>query len=228
MKMSEVLPTFRKPNSKGWLVLSNRIPSLGDDTPMLMERMLALIDLSYPPLCLTLGSDDSEAVDEFLDDYETLTGVEMTVIDLWDLSHEEMITAVSQASFVIFTGGLALDWVAQIDPQGSGDSAADFFQQERMIMAIGPVVASLGSWVYSPLDGDIKPGLDWIPNAVVLPDEAAPMGDDRIQALLAERERAYAIGLPHDSIFALGPQGNVEVWSATKPVIALGKGWSEA
>ncbi len=195
---------------------------------MLMERMLALIDLSYPPLCLMLGADETEAVDEFLDDYETLTGVEMTVIDLWDLSHEEAITAVSQAGFVIFTGGLALDWVAQIDPQGSGNSVVDFFQQERMIMVMGPVVASLGSWVYSPLEGDIKPGLDWIPNAVVLPDEVAPMGDDRIRALLARQERAYAIGLSHDSIFALGPQGNVEVWSSTKPVIALGKGWSEA
>jgi len=226
--MSEVLPAFRKPDSKGWLVLSNRVPSLGDKTTMLMERMLALIDLSYPPLCLTLGSDDFEAVDDFIDDYETLTGVELTVVDLWDLSYEQTVAAVSQAGFVFFVGGLALDWVAQIDPLGSGNSAADFFRQNRMIMVLGPVVASLGSWVFSPLDGDIKPGLDWIPNAVVLPDEAAPMEDDRIRALLAGRERAFAIGLPHDSIFALGPQGNVEVWSAMKPVIALGRGWSEA
>jgi len=226
--MSEVLPAFRKPDSKGWLVLSNRVPSLGDKTPMLMERMLALIDLSYPPLCLTLGSDDFKAVDDFIDDYETLTGVELTVVDLWDLSYEQTVAAVSQAGFVFFVGGLALDWVAQIDPLGSGNSAADFFRQNRMIMVLGPVVASLGSWVFSPLDGDIKSGLDWIPNAVVLPDEAAPMEDDRIRALLAGRERAFAIGLPHDSIFALGPQGNVEVWSAMKPVIALGRGWSEA
>jgi len=195
---------------------------------MLMERMLALIDLSYPPLCLTLGSDDFKAVDDFIDDYETLTGVELTVVDLWDLSYEQTVAAVSQAGFVFFVGGLALDWVAQIDPLGSGNSAADFFRQNRMIMVLGPVVASLGSWVFSPLDGDIKSGLDWIPNAVVLPDEAAPMEDDRIRALLAGRERAFAIGLPHDSIFALGPQGNVEVWSAMKPVIALGRGWSEA
>jgi hypothetical protein len=228
MKMSETLPAFRKPDSKGWLVLSNSIPSLGDETPMLMERMLALIDLSYPPLCLSLGSDDFEAVGEFLDDYETLTGVEVTVVDLWDLSYEETIAAVSQAGFVILTGGLALDWVAQIDPSGSGNSAADFFRQDRMIMALGPVVASLGSWVFSPLDGDIKPGLDWIPNAVVLPDESAPMEDDRIRALLAGHERAFAVGLPLDAIFALGPQGDVEVWSAMKPVIALGKGWVEA
>jgi len=226
--MSEVLPAFRKPDSKGWLVLSNRVPSLGDKTPMLMERMLALIDLSYPPLCLTLGSDDFKAVDDFIDDYETLTGVELTVVDLWDLSYEQTVAAVSQAGFVFFVGGLALDWVAQIDPLSSGNSAADFFRQNRVIMVLGPVVASLGSWVFSPLDGDIKPGLDWIPNAVVLPDEAAPMEDDRIRALLAGRERAFAIGLPHDSIFALGPQGNVEVWSAMKPVIALGRGWSEA
>jgi hypothetical protein len=226
--MSEVLPAFRKPDSKGWLVLSNRVPSLGDKTPMLMERMLALIDLSYPPLCLTLGSDDFKAVDDFIDDYETLTGVELTVVDLWDLSYEQTVAAVSQAGFVIFVGGLALDWVAQIDPLGSGNSASDFFRQNSMIMVLGPVVASLGSWVFSSLDGDIKPGLDWIPNAVVLPDEAAPMEDDRIRALLAGRERAFAIGLPHDSIFALGPQGNVEVWSAMKPVIALGRGWSEA
>lgn len=226
--MSDGVPTFRTPDSQGWLILSNQAPNLGNEAPMLMERMLALIDLSYPPLCLTLGSISSEDVDVFLDDYNTLTGVDVTIIDLWDLTYQETIAAVSEAGLVLFAGGLALDWVMQIDPDGLGSSAADFLYKDRMIMVIGPIIAGMGTWMYSTLDGDIKPGLNWVPNAIVLPDESAPMRDDIVRAWLTEHERAYAIGLPPDSIFALGPNGEVEVWSTTNPVIALGKGWGSA
>ncbi len=226
--MSDAVPAFRTPDSEGWLVLSNRIPRLGNETPMLLERMLALIDLSYPPLCLTLGSISSDDMDDFLDDYKTLTGVDVTIIDLWDLNYQETIAAVSKAGFVILAGGLALDWVMQIDPDGLGQSAADFLHKDRLIMVIGSISASLGSWVYSPLEGDTKPGLNWIPDAMVLPDQDAPMKDENVRAWLREHGRAYAIGLSHDAIFALGSKGQVDVWSVAQPVIALGKGWSEA
>jgi hypothetical protein len=226
--MSDAVPAFLTPDSEGWLVLSNRIPRLGNETPMLMERMLALVDLSYPPLCLTLGSISSADMDDFLDDYKTLTGIDVTIIDLWDLNYQETIAAVSKAGFVILAGGLALDWVMQIDPEGLGNSASDFLQKDRLIMAIGMITASLGSWVYSPEEGDTKPGLNWIPDAIVLPDQDAPMQDENVRAWLTEHGRAYAIGLSHDAIFALGSQGKVEVWSTAQPVIALGKGWSAA
>jgi hypothetical protein len=224
--MSDAVPAFRKSDSQGWLVLSNQIPGLGEESSLFMERMLALIDLSYPPLCLTLGSFSSAEADNFFDDYKTLTGVDVTIIDLWDLNCQETIEAVSQAGFVFFSGGLPMDWVTQIDPDGTGNTAVDFFHQDRMIMVVGPITASLGSWVYSPADGEIRPGLGWMPDAVVLPDEAAPMHYDDIREWLNEKQHAYAIGLPNDSIFALGPDGEIEVWSTTNPVIALGKGWS--
>ncbi len=226
--MSDAFPVFRTPGSEGWLVLSNSVPRLGNETPMLMERLLALIDLSYPPLCLTLGSISSDDMDDFLDDYKTLTGVDVTIFDLWDLNYQETIAAVSKAGFVILAGGLALDWVMQIDPDGLGKSAADFLQKDRLIMVIGSIMESLGSWVYSPLEGDTKPGLNWIPDAMVLPDQDAPMQDEDVRAWLRDHGRVYAIGLSQDAIFALGSQGQVEVWSVAEPVIALGKGWSEA
>ena len=167
-------------------------------------------------------------MDNFLDDYKSLTGVDVTIIDLWDFNYQETIAAVSKAGFVILAGGLALDWVMQIDPEGLGQSASDFFHKGRMIMAIGSITASLGAWVYSTLEGDTKPGLNWIPDAMVLPDQDVPMQDENVRAWLREHGRAYAIGLSHDAIFALGSQGQVEVWSVAQPVIALGKGWSAA
>ena len=223
--MSDATPLFRKPGSQGWLVLCNRIPKLGNQTPLLIERMLEVVDLSFPPLCLTLDSTAAEDLQVFLDDYKTLTGVDVALIDLWDLDYQEMVKAVSQAGLVVMTGGLLLDWAERIDPRGDGNSADDFLLNGRMLMAVGPVVANLGAYVLSPVEGEIIAGLGWMPGAMVLPDEIAPIDIAAVRHWLSGEENSYAIGLPHESIFALGPQGEVEVWGVSKPVISLGKGW---
>ena len=131
----------------------------------------------------------------------------------------------SQAGLVVMTGGLLLDWAERIDPRGDGNSADDFLLNGRMLMAVGPVVANLGAYVLSPVEGEIIAGLGWMPGAMVLPDEIAPIDIAAVRHWLSGEENSYAIGLPHESIFALGPQGEVEVWGISKPVISLGKGW---
>ena len=127
--MSDSAPLFRNPGSQGWLVLCNRMPKLGNQTPLLMERMLEVVDLSFPPLCLTLDSTATEDLQEFFDDYKTLTDVDVALIDLWDLNYQEMTEAVSQAGLVILTGGLLLDWAERIDPREDGNSADDFLRE---------------------------------------------------------------------------------------------------
>jgi hypothetical protein len=216
---------FRRPEAPGWIVLAGEMPSLGMGSPLFMERMLEVVDLSWPPVCLVLEPGLSEDLSTVLDDFETLLGVDVTVLDLSDMLVDEVVEAVTQAGLIILAGGEPSDWYSYLKADQIRLHPESIIQKGRVIIAIGSAASALGTWMYSGIEENIFPGLDWLMGGIVVPGENTPMDILVVRERLQAAEHMYAIGLPAGAILALGPSDEVEVWGSVKPVIALGKGW---
>ncbi|NIS82824.1 MAG: hypothetical protein GTO14_22090 [Anaerolineales bacterium] len=219
---------FRRPKVPGWMVLTGVMPSLGMGSPLFMERMLELVDLSWPPVCLALEAGLSEEFGTVLDDLETLLGVDVTVLDLSDMSPDEVVEAGRQSGLIVLAGGESSDWYNHFIADPIREHPETFIQQGRMFIAVGSAAGALGVWMHSSVEGDLFPGLGWLVGGIVLPGETAPMEIPSVRETLQAEEHSYAIGLPAGAILALGPDEEVEVWGNVKPVISLGKGWGTA
>lgn len=219
---------FRRPEAPGWMVITGQMPSLGMGSPLFMERMLEVVDLSWPPVCLALEPRLSEDFSAVLDDFETLLGVDVTVLDLSDISPDEVIDAATQAGVLILAGGEPIDWYNYLKTDQIRLHPDSLIQKGRVFIAIGSAASALGTWMYSNIEESILPGLGWLMGGIVVPGENTPMDILVIRDRLEAEEHTYAIGLPAGAILALGPSDEVEVWGNVKPVIALGKGWGSA
>lgn len=213
---------FRRPPEAGWVLLASNVPSLGGEFPLLAEGLLDRMDLSRPSVCLSPGSEVNLETEAFLEEIETLLGLPVVKIDL----EEEPPSELANAGLLILEGGEVDAWIASLDSTLLGEVVLQGLGQGALILAIGPPAAALGTWALTP-DEEIMDGLNWLPGAIVLPETAEPSGIEVVRNLLADQPRAYALGLTHQAVIALGPKGEIEVWGPDQPKIILGSGWSE-
>lgn len=225
--MSEAVEVLCRPHTGGWLILSGGIPSLGGSTPQLADQLLGHIDLSWPPLVLTLGQEARAQVDRFREEIETLVGVAPRMLDLERVPPTEYAEASLAARFLLLLGGAAEGWRSALDPRYPGLEPESLMADERVVLAAGGAAAVLGSWMPAESSTSVAPGLGWLPHAIVLPGVNDPAEQAPIREQLQTAEKAYAIGLPESVLLALGPGNRIEVWSERAPVIALGAGWTQ-
>ena len=134
--------------------------------------------------------------------------------------------AVEQAGLVVLAGGTNLLWLEALDRTALEESLLQQLEDGGMVLALGAPAAALGSWMF-PAEGE-EPviGLGWMPGGIVLPGIGDPSTLPEIRKLLASQARSYALGLLPDTALAVGPEGEVEVWSSQAPTLMLGKGWN--
>jgi hypothetical protein len=70
--------------------------------------------------------------------------------------------------------------------------------------------------------------LGWLGAALVVPGQDTPAELASVRQHLTANPKAYALGLSEYTLVALGPEGEIEVWGASKPTIILGQGWRES
>lgn len=224
--MSEAVDVLRRPHAGGWLILSGEIPSLGGATPELAERLLGHIDLSWPPLILTIGRKARAEVKRFAEEIETLIGVAPRMLDLGGVAPMEYAETSLAARFLLLLGGETVGWRSALDPGYPGLEAESLMADDRVVLAAGAAAAALGSWILAESSDTVEPGLGWLPDAIVLPGVVDPAGLEPVRERLQGAGKSYALGLPTSVLLALGPGNRIEVWSERSPVIALGAGWS--
>jgi hypothetical protein len=225
--VSEAVDVFRRPHADGWLILAGEIPSLGGSTPELAEHLLRYVDLSWPPLFLTLDQEKRGQIAQFIEEMETLVGVAPRTIDLQSVPPTEYAQTSIAAGFLLLVGGDAAGWRAALDPNYPGLDGASLMSDGRVILAAASAAAALGSWMLNEQTLAVEPGLDWLPGAIILPGVMDPAEVTPVREQLQAARKAYAIGLPSSVLLALGPDNRIEVWSERSPVITLGAGWSQ-
>jgi hypothetical protein len=207
--------------------LSGEVPKLGGSTPKLAEHLLEHIDLSWPPLFLLLEQERLEAADRFIEDIETLLGVEARVLRVEEEEPSGYASLSQAARLLILAGGDPQGWREALDPGYPGLDGGSLMSKGRVLFVIGAAAAALGSWMFVESSNTIESGLGWVEGAILMPGVMDPADLELVRRQLQAAPWAYAVGLPASVLLALGPERRIEVWSEHSPVIALGSGWSQ-
>lgn len=221
--MSRAEDVLHHEGRAGWLVLASQVPRLGGETPELAQRLVERMDLSRPPVCLSMQEKPAEGLDLLLEEFETLLGVRPAILS----AELEPPAELALVGLILLTGGRTSAWVEALDNTLLGEVILQALQQGGVVFAMGPAAGAMGSWSLPQGAGELLPGLSWVAGAVVLPGEGDPAERDPVRELLRENPRAYALGLAEHTLLALGPAGEIEVWGEAQPKIILGQGWGE-
>ncbi|MGD2251378.1 MAG: hypothetical protein PVF70_00520 [Anaerolineales bacterium] len=186
------------------------------------DRLLEAVDFSLPLLGILPPREANRELQGFMADLGILFESQISLTST-DMNPTE---AVEQAGLVVLAGGDSLHWLEALDRTALEESLLRQLGGGGMVLALGAPGAALGSWIL-PAEGEkIKIGLGWMPGGIVLPGIGDPSTLPQVLELLVSKIRSYALGLLPETALAVGPEGEVEVWSSMPPTLMLGKGWS--
>lgn len=209
-----------------WLAMATHEALLPPFLFDLNLEMAALIDETAPILIVQTSERDDEILAPLLDQLTDAVGSSRIIshrLDEIDLTQHQ-----GGIGGLILQGGSPLDWV-QAAPrlQWKEQEAASPFID--LVLMAGAPCAAVGQWMVSaPTPEAIVPGLGWLPQGIVTPGLGRPADLPPVRELLLDEPRSFAIGLPPGGILALGPSGELEIWSEVNPGILLGKGWGQS
>jgi hypothetical protein len=115
-------------------------------------------------------------------------------------------------------------WLETLGAGAAGRWVSDHLTAGSLVFAAGAAAAVLGDRVFDDGVRDCQ-GLGWLAGAVLLPGASDPADDPKVRRYLAETDHSYALGLPEDTVLAIGPQRQIEVWSGPSPRLMFGRGW---
>ena len=208
MPTSGLERVFRRIPGEGWLILAGAIPELGGHTADLMERLLERLDLSRPIAAMAAADSDSSGVNELLESIEGWLGAEAGYLELdTDLGIEDW----EDSGLLILIGDDPEIWIDALRGE-SIERLRRALLYGTIILAVGGAGRAFGSQVVSVVQGEtFVPALNWIPETMVLADPAEA-GSEIVRAWLQDDEPRLVLLLQPTSIFALGPEQQVERW----------------
>jgi hypothetical protein len=225
-EMNHTNQVFRRPAGEGWLVLAGILPSLGGETPRLAECLLDHVDLSRNPVCIVSRAIiEREDAAPFIEELEALLDVAVEVINVTRINSADLAEVLTSAGLVVLMGGPVEHWLELFHTALSGHKPTYFLGEGTLLLAAGAAAAALGSWIFLSERQELEPALGWLEGAIILPQVLDPLELPGMQEMLSQKKRVYALGLPKGAILAMGPEGEIEVWGETQPVVVLSMGW---
>lgn len=224
--MTPTPPVFQHSYNSAWLTLAT-LESL--QPPYLFDLSLQLADLideSAPVLTVHASEQDQDAMGPFLNQLRDALGpdrMSSSSLHELDLEHHQ-----GRIGGLILYGGSPLDWV-QAASRLEWKESTTISPFIDLVLSIGAPCAAAGEWMLSVSPPNaVTKGLGWVPHGIVTPGLGHPADLPVVRELLLDEPRSFAIGLPPGGILALGPSGELEIWSEINPGILLGKGWGQA
>jgi cyanophycinase-like exopeptidase len=205
----------------GWAVLAGGLPSIGSAFPDLGERLLERIDISRPPLGIKPRGAQPRRLMAFMEELEILIETPGEVLD----AGEEAADRLEDAGIVVLAGGGIRDWLQALTHSPLEQSLMAYLQSGNLVLAAGSSAGALGGWTFEEGVYELTEAVGWLPGAVVLPGIDDPASLPEVRRILCAETRSFALGLPRDTALAIGPRGEVQVWSRAAPKLVLGKGW---
>lgn len=221
--MSSTGTVLQRPGSMGWLVLNSGQLEFEIDT-IICQRLLELVDQDRNFLLLEMESPSWKPI-EFPDSFAVLAGQDLLKMEAAAVNADPIRQAWLNAGLIFAVGGTLLSWQEFIGIHLFQGYPEEILAEGSILVTSGASAGALGSWMLEASSSDLLPGLGWLESGLILPGVSEPAADPVVFELLEEPSPAYALGLPGESALALGPGGEVEVWSGTPPAILLGRGW---
>jgi hypothetical protein len=132
---------------------------------------------------------------------------------------------IAQAGLIVLSGGDPGDWLAALSLEAREAVLMGALMGNRIVLASDSAAATLGEWVLLGEKEDPLPGQGWLKGGVILPAVEDPASWPGVRDLLGQPEKLYSLGLGGHGVLALGPAGEVEIWSTYAPSILLSQGW---
>jgi hypothetical protein len=211
----------------GWLALAGSAPSLNQSGAQISERLLELADLSQVPLLLTPVETLSTELQEFVEDLGILLSHEVQVIHPDDLAEQELRELWLNAGIVIMAGGSQAYWREVISERLFKIQPQEILAEGAVLFCFGACASLMGAWAFNQELLEIEKGLGWVFGSLVVPTNTDPAEIAAVHNHLEERANVFALGLPDGAVLALGPEGQVEVWTQKAPVLLFGRGWQQ-
>lgn len=221
--MSNQEEVLHHQSSAGWVVLASQIPRLGGDTPELAANLVERIDLSRPPVILSVG-EPPPGLKDLNGDLAALLSVEPILLEATVDPPEEL----AELSLIVLVGSDGERWVDLLATSSLGDLLLKALVQGGVVLAVDQAAAALGSWRMDPVLGTASEGLGWVSGAVIMPGETEPSKSAALRELLEENPKAYALALAEHTLVALGPENEIQVWGEAEPTIIFGPGWQQS
>jgi hypothetical protein len=126
---------------------------------------------------------------------------------------------------VILSGGQSDRWVEALLEFALGVALLEALEAGAILLATDSAAIACGTWYLDAEAEEVSGGAGWLPGAVVLTAREDPADYEAIRTLLSRDEPLYALSLRGERLFALGPEGEVELWGTESPTLLLGRGW---
>lgn len=211
----------------GWLVFSGIPPSMGADSPHLAENILSHADLAIPPRILSFHSNEVAQFRGFTQELEELLNVPVEIQSIDVAPVEDIKLFWLTSGILILAGGTGDKWAGYIREFLFKVIPEEILNKGSLLFAVGEAAAAFGAWLFLGEGYPFNSGLGWLQDSIVLPGVEKPSEIEVIREHLVGYPNSYVLALPDRAVFALGPEGEVEVWGEDPPVIALGAGWNE-
>jgi len=224
--MSAPANVLRRPGTMGWLIISPAQIELLAESPV-VQRMLELVDQSREVLVLEMAGEENQE-DDFPIWLADLAGQALKKIGAVAAEASRIREAWLNAGSIFLQGGAQQAWREFIGVHLFQGFPEEILAEGSLLVAGGWSSGAMGTWMLEASGGDLTPGLGWLEGGLILPGRGEPAAEPAALELLEGSTPAYALGLPAGSTLAMGPAGEIEVWSAVPPSILLGRGWLAA
>jgi hypothetical protein len=221
--MSSPGTVLQRPGSMGWMVLNSGQLEF-EVGRTIVQRLLELIDQERNLLLLEMELPSLKAID-FPQSMAELTGQDLLRMVAAASNADPIRQAWLNAGLIFAVGGSLQSWKEFIGIHLFQGYPEEVLADGSILVMSGSSAGALGTWMFDESNDGLLPGLGWLEGGLILPGVSEPAANPAVFELLEDSTPAYALGLPGESILALGPVGEVEVWSSPPPVILLGRGW---
>jgi hypothetical protein len=210
---------------QGWLVLAGEVPEASQDTAGICERLLERADPSLAAVWIDPEARLDPGVERIIEEMEPLLSAPIE-----RLGPDDDIPGVeAEVGLIIMTGRDLALWSEVLGAGSAGQWVGDRLDEGSVVFACVAAAAALGELVFRDGVRDRGiPGAGWLPGAVLFPSISDPADHPDVREYLSDTDHSYALGLQPGTAVAIGPQGQIEVWSGEPPRIVLGRGWIDA
>lgn len=207
------------------MILAGESPSIRGSETLVLDSIKGILASEKSLVVLTPGGKIPSSAQPLIKDFEALVCRDLKIIDPLNMTPALIQSACQDAQLVLALGGNREDWATIFAEERMPADPDLIITENSLFMAIGRLVSLLGEWIYDPDQDQISNGIGWFPKAIFLSGSEAPASKKGIRQKIESQMNSYALSLAPETIIAIGPQGNIEIWGDAAPEILLGPGW---